>query len=70
MVLLFYNCFGFLVSKNYKVPMSCFQGDMDPISMVFKILLDRHSGIVGTHLSKIVNILAFHNYEKFPSNIF
>ena len=41
---------GFKASKIYKIICSCFLEDTDPISKIFKILLNGSSGLVGARL--------------------
>ena len=52
--------FYFLVSKkNYKMSISCFQKDVDPICKIFKILLNGSSSFVVPVFSKIVSVWDF-----------
>ena len=44
--------FGFLVSTIYQITIWCFQEEIDPISNIFKRLLDGSSGCFGAHLFK------------------
>ena len=44
---------GFLVSNIYQISISCFQEDIDPISKIFKNLLDGSSGLFSPRLFQI-----------------
>ena len=50
MVLWFY---GFLVSENYQISISCFQQDIDPISINLKIVLRGILSLSGASLFQI-----------------
>ena len=61
---------GFLVSQFYQNPISCFLTDIDPISKIFKIILDRSSGFVGARLFPNCQTLGFPNIRRFTNTIF
>ena len=60
--------YGFLVSQNYQMSMSCYLIDVCPMSMIFKILLNGCSSFVGARLFENVNILDFQNFEIYKNN--
>ena len=45
-----YQFLGFKASKIYEMPIPCFLEDIDPISKIFKILLDAWSACAGARL--------------------
>ena len=51
--------YGFLVSNMYQISTSCFQEDIDLISMIFKMLLDLQDCSVPT-FSNIVKVVDIH----------
>ena len=65
LLLLFACLFGFLVSKNYKISIPCFQEDLDPISKILRISLNGSSSFFGVRLFQKCQIMYFRSFESF-----
>ena len=61
---------GFKVSNVYQMSISCFLEYIDPISTVFKILLDGASRFIGAHRPQQNELVDFRNLEIYKNNIF
>ena len=61
--------YGFMVSKIYQISMSCFQEDIDPISMIFKNVFNGSSGLFGARLFENYQNMDFRNLDIYKNNI-
>ena len=57
--LLFSKFLGLKDSKIYRISISCFQGDTDPIYKNFKNSLDGSSGLFGARLFGVIQNYGF-----------
>ena len=60
----FFWFLGFKVSKIHQIPISCFPEDIDPISNILKILLDRSAGFVETRFFQTFRLLRLWDFPK------
>ena len=61
---------GFKVSKVYKIPISCFLIDIDPISKISKMYLAGLHNVPVPLFSKIVKNIGFQNFEICKNGMF
>ena len=64
--------YGVMVTKCYHMSISCFREDIDPMSKIFKILLNGSSGLFGACLfqhSQNIDVPSFGNMENMFENV-